>query len=282
MTPSIIDEEIRNRLKEALLEDLGECDLTTLATVPAGIRASGKAFAKAEGVFCGYEIFREVYALLDETLECQAHVEEGQKVSPGTLVAEVRGEGRQILHGERLALNLRGRMSGVATLTRNYLDKMNNPSVALLDTRKTLPLWRALDKYAVRAGGAQNHRLGLHDMILIKENHIALAGGVRQAVQSAITNRPDGVRIEVEVRSLEELKEALQAGPDLILLDNFSLEQLRKAVNICGGRVPLEASGGITVDNIAEVASTGVNRISVGALTHSAKAFDLSMIVELL
>jgi len=275
-----IDAEIRTRLREALLEDIGEGDLTTQATVAAGVRARGRVRAKAEGVFCGFPVFQEIYRLLDEELGTRSFVKEGEIVAEGTLVAEVTGEARQILHGERLALNLLGRMSGVATLTRQMIDRMNRPGTALLDTRKTLPLWRSLDKYAVRAGGGQNHRCGLYDMILIKENHIALAGGIRPAIEAAKAQRPEGVLIEVEAQTLAQVQAALEAGPDLLLLDNFTVGQLREAVQCAGGRVELEASGGISLNTIEEIAATGVDRISVGALTHSARALDLSMKVK--
>ncbi len=275
-----IDAEIRSRLRQALLEDIGEGDLTTLATVPAGTQAQGRVTVKAPGLFCGFAVFEAIYHLLDEGLTTRAMVEEGGMVRTGTVVAEVLGEARQILYGERLAMNLLGRMSGVATMTRRFVDAMNRPGVALLDTRKTMPLWRSLDKYAVRTGGGHNHRSGLYDMILIKENHIALAGGVRQALEAAKAGRPEGVQIEVEARSLEEARQALAAGAELILLDNFAPAQLREAVRLAGGRAQLEASGGITLDNIEEVAATGVGRISVGALTHSTPALDLSLLVQ--
>lgn len=275
-----IDAETRTRLRQALLEDMGQGDLTTTATVRPGLQARGRIIAKEEGVICGFPVFQQIYQLLDEQLRTTPHVEEGELVKPGTLVAEVEGEARQILHGERLALNLMGRMSGVATMTRRFLDRMNRPETDLLDTRKTLPLWRALDKYAVRAGGGKNHRSGLFDMILIKENHITLAGGVGAAIEAARSARPSDVLIEVEVRNLEEYREALECGPDLILLDNFTVEDLRRAVRTKMGAIQLEASGGIALENIEEVAATGVDRISVGALTHSVRALDLSMLVE--
>lgn len=280
MGETLIDSEILSRLKEALMEDIGEGDLTTSAVVPAGLEAEGRVVAKQEGVFCGFDVFKAVFELMDESLDCTRFVEEGEQVASNTLVAKVTGEARQILHGERLALNLLGRMCGIATLTHAYLEKMNAPSVTLLDTRKTVPLWRALDKYAVRCGGAKNHRTGLYDMILIKENHIALGGGIEKAIEAAKRARPEGVKIEIEVQNIHQLKRALTAGPDMVLLDNFSVEELKKAAELCSGRVQLEASGGITQENIAEIAATGVDRISVGALTHSPKAFDLSMLIE--
>lgn len=280
MSGLVIDADIRSRLRQALLEDIGEGDLTTLATVPAGTQAQGQVRAKAPGVFCGYPVFEAIYHLLDDGLDPRAMVEEGEMVIAGTVVAEVVGEARQILYGERLVLNLLGRMSGVATLARRFVDAMNRPETALLDTRKTLPLWRTLDKYAVRAGGGQNHRSGLYDMILVKENHIALAGGVGQALQAAKKNRPEGVEIEIEARSLEEVCEAVEAGAELVLLDNFTPGQLREAVRMVAGRAQLEASGGITLDTIEEIAASGVDRISVGALTHSAPSLDFSMLVQ--
>jgi len=276
----VIDAQLRARLRQALIEDIGEGDLTTLATVAAGTQARGRVMVKAVGVFCGFPVFEAVYRLLDEELTCRAMVEEGARVKPGTVVAEVDGEARRILHGERLALNLLGRLSGVASLTRRYVDGMNRPGTLLLDTRKTLPLWRSLDRYAVRMGGGHNHRSGLYDMILIKENHITLAGGIRKALEAAQASRPEGVPIEIEVRDLGELEEALEGRAELILLDNFSPAQLRQAVERVAGRARLEASGGVTLGNIEEVAASGVERISIGALTHSAPCLDLSMLIE--
>ena len=281
MTALEITDDIRQRLKDALLEDIGEGDITTQATIPVRIQARGRVFAKQKGTFCGFPVFEEIFRLLDDNLDTQAFVHEGELVSGGTLLAEVVGEARQILLGERLALNLLGRMSGVATLTRAYVDALNQPDTALLDTRKTLPLWRSLDKYAVRMGGGTNHRSGLYDMILIKENHIAVAGGIRQAVSLAKEKRSEGVLIEVEVRDLNEMSEALKADPDIILLDNFSVSQLQEAARKAGGQVLLEASGNVSLENIESIGATGVHRISVGSLTHSARSFDLSMMVEL-
>jgi nicotinate-nucleotide pyrophosphorylase (carboxylating) len=280
MTRLEIDPEIRARLKQALLEDIGDGDLTTRSTVPAGMAARGRIYARQEGIFCGFDVLETIYSLLDSGLKITRLVKEGQEVHDGVLVAEVTGEARQILYGERVSLNLMGRMSGIATETRRMLQLVNRPDVQLLDTRKTMPLWRSLDKYAVRAGGGSNHRTGLYDMILIKENHIALAGGIAEAIEGAKAERPEGVLIEVEVRNLDELRESLEAGPDLVLIDNFSTAQMEEAVRLAGGKVKLEASGGVTEDTVWEIAQTGVDRISCGALTHSVKAFDLSMLVE--
>ncbi|PWH18918.1 MAG: hypothetical protein DDG58_05860 [Ardenticatenia bacterium] len=262
----------------ALAEDIGTGDVTTETTLSPESQVHGYIVAKASGIIAGLPVAEMVFRYVASTVRFIARVGEGEEVSPGTLIAEVTGPAHAVLAAERTALNFLQRMSGVATLTRCFVDAVACTATTILDTRKTIPGWRALDKYAVRMGGGANHRMGLYDMILIKDNHVAAAGGIRLAIERARAAHPH-LPIEVEVRNLEELQEALAITPpvDRILLDNMSVEQMRQAVSIAAGRVPLEASGGITLGRAVEIAETGVDYISVGALTHSAAALDISM-----
>ncbi|MBW6394446.1 carboxylating nicotinate-nucleotide diphosphorylase [Thermus sp. SYSU G05001] len=266
-------------LKAWLLEDLSHGDLTTLLTVAEDLWDRAVILAKEEGVIAGLPVAKEVFSLADARIAFNALVGEGEKVGPGQEVARLEGPLRGILAGERLALNLLQRLSGIATLTRAYVEALKGTKAQVLDTRKTTPGLRALEKYAVRVGGGRNHRYGLFDGILIKENHIRAAGGVTEAVKRAKAGAPHYLKVEVEVGNLAELEEALEAGADLILLDNFPLEELREAVRRVGGRVPLEASGNMTLERARLAAEAGVDFVSVGALTHSAKALDLSLLV---
>ncbi|WP_185747703.1 carboxylating nicotinate-nucleotide diphosphorylase [Thermus amyloliquefaciens] len=266
-------------LKAWLLEDLGHGDLTTRLTVPEDLVGQAVILAKERGVMAGLPVAREVFALADARITFTPLVEEGMRVEPGQEVARLEGPLRGILAGERLALNLLQRLSGIATLTRAYVEALKGTKTQVLDTRKTTPGLRALEKYAVRVGGGRNHRFGLFDGILLKENHIRAAGGVAEAVRRAKAGAPHHLKVEVEVTNLAELAEALEAGADLILLDNFPLEDLREAVRRVGGRVPLEASGNMTLERARKAAEAGVDYVSVGALTHSAKALDLSLLV---
>ena len=262
----------------ALAEDIGTGDVTTGAILSPESQVHGYIVAKASGIIAGLPVAEMVFRHVAPTVRFIARVEEGEEVCCGTLIAEVTGPAHAVLAAERTALNFLQRMSGVATLTRCFVDAVACTATTILDTRKTIPGWRVLDKYAVRIGGGTNHRMGLYDMILIKDNHVAAAGGIRPAIERARAAHPH-LPIEVEVRNLEELQEALAIIPpvDRILLDNMSLEQMRQAVLITAGRVPLEASGGITLGRAVEIAETGVDYISVGALTHSAAALDISM-----
>ena len=262
-----------------LREDLGQGDLTSLLVVPEDIEGEAVILAKEGGVLAGLWVAERVFALADPRTAFAPLVAEGARVAEGTEVARVRGPLRGILAGERLALNLLQRLSGIATLTRAYVEALAGTKAQILDTRKTTPGLRALEKYAVRVGGGRNHRYGLFDGILIKENHVRAAGGVGEAVRRAKARAPHYLKVEVEVRDLAELEEALEAGADLILLDNFPLEALREAVRRVGGRVPLEASGNMTLERAKAAAEAGVDYVSVGALTHSAKALDLSLLV---
>jgi nicotinate-nucleotide pyrophosphorylase (carboxylating) len=263
----------------ALAEDVGEGDVTTAATVPEQARARALITQKAPGVISGVDAAIEAFRALDPSVAVQRLVSESEWREDGGPVLELEGSARAILTGERTALNFLQRLSGVATMAARCVRAVDGTGATILDTRKTTPGLRALEKAAVAAGGATNHRFGLFDAILIKENHAALAGGVREAVRRARSAAPD-LPLEVECRTLAEVDEALAAGAPMILLDNMSVAQLGDAVRHVAGRAKLEASGGVTLDTLREIASTGVNFISVGALTHSAPALDLSLLLE--
>ncbi len=267
----------------AVAEDIGPGDATSDATLRHEPFLRGRVVSKSAGVIAGLPIMEAVFKrVIGSQMTFLAYVSDGQDVVAGELIAEVTGPGPALLAAERIALNFIQRMSGVATLTRAFVDAVATTDASILDTRKTLPGYRVLDKYAVRMGGGLNHRMSLYDMLLIKDNHIDAAGSLRAAVKRALAASPD-LPIEVEVRDLDELLEALNIEPplDRILLDNMSLDMMREAVAITDGRVPLEASGGVTLESVSEVAMTGVNYVSVGALTHSVPALDISMKVRL-
>jgi nicotinate-nucleotide pyrophosphorylase (carboxylating) len=252
-------------------------DVTSAATIEKGTQLEGRLVAKEDGVIAGLPLAQALFALVDERLDLRPAVEDGDAVETGQTVATVAGPGRALLTAERPALNLVGRLSGIATITRRYVDAVAHTDADILDTRKTLPGARRPNKYAVRQGGGENHRLGLFDMVLVKDNHIDGAGGITEALHRVREEHGDRYPIEVEVKTLDELDEALAASPDLILLDNMDPSTLRRAVDRTDGRVRLEASGNVTLDTVATVAETGVDRISVGALTHSADTLDLSI-----
>jgi len=260
----------------AIAEDIGPGDVTSEAVLPAGLNVRGRITAKSTGVIAGLPVAEAVFARVDPTLRFTTYVEDGDRVAPGDLVAEVVGPARGMLAAERTALNFLQQLSGIATLTRAFVDSIAATKTAILDTRKTHPGHRLLEKYAVRMGGGQNHRLGLHDMLLIKDNHIEAAGSITAAVERARAAQP-GLPVEVEVKNLDELREALALEVDRIMLDNMGLDEMDAAVRLTAGRVELEASGGIGLERAAAIAATGVDYISVGALTHSAPALDLSM-----
>lgn len=265
-------------VRASLAEDLGRAgDLTAQACVPADAQLTAAFAARRGGVVAGLACARLALAELDPSVAFTALVDEGQVVPAGAALAQVSGNARAILTAERTALNLLGRLCGVATLTQDYVDAVAGTRARITDTRKTTPGLRALEKYAVRCGGGMNHRFGLDDAILIKDNHIAACGSVGEAVRRAKAFAGHLVKVEVEVDSLVQLQEALAHDPDVIMLDNFSVEDLREAVSVTGGRVTLEASGGITLDTIRAVAETGVDVISVGALTHSTRVLDIGL-----
>ena len=271
----------RELIEAALAEDVGNGDRTTRWTVPAGARAEARIIAKASGVVAGLDAAREVLLTVDPSIEVTAVLNDGDRVAPGDLVMRLAGPAASLLSAERVALNFLQRLSGVATLTRSYVDRVAGTGARILDTRKTTPGMRMLEKEAVRAGGGSNHRIGLFDMVLIKENHVAAAGGITAAVDSVRKHNAEGLRVEVETRDLAEVEEALRAGVDVILLDNMSHDGLRQAVALVsasGAATQTEASGGVYLETVRAIAETGVDLISVGALTHSAPALDLSLL----
>jgi nicotinate-nucleotide pyrophosphorylase (carboxylating) len=273
-------EEVAAALPEligrALAEDVHDGDASTLYTVPADLQYEGILLAKAPGVIAGLEVARQTFLTVDGSVQMESWVAEGDAVAAGTRLGVVRGAARALLTAERVALNFLQRMSGIATLTRHYVDAVAASRAAILDTRKTAPGLRLLDKWAVSVGGGVNHRIGLYDMIMIKDNHITAAGGITAAVE-AVRRQDDRRRpIEVEVKNLEELHEALALNLDQIMLDNMRPEIMAEAVEIVAGRTPLEASGNVSLETVAAIAATGVDYISVGKLTHSVEALDIS------
>lgn len=271
----MLSEEILEAIRRALNEDIGPGDVTTESIVPPQALMRGQIIAKQDGIVAGLDVAEAVYHVLDPEVQFQAQVEEGARVQRGQVLALVSGRARSLLTAERTALNFLGRMSGIATLTRQFVEAVAGTKAVILDTRKTAPGLRAVDKLAVRRGGGKNHRFGLYDMALIKDNHIDFAGSIAEAVQRVRTAAPQ-VEIEVEARTLDEVREALALGVTRILLDNMTLDMLREAVRLVGGRAKLEASGNVSLENVRAIAETGVDYISIGALTHSAKVFDLS------
>ena len=264
-------------LRRWLEEDIGTGDLTSEALIPEDAVTVGLIHSKDTGILCGVEVARRVFELLDPGLEFTALAKDGDQLEYGTKIAEIKGCARSILTGERLALNLLQHMSGVATQTKKLADLAKPYDTRVVDTRKTTPGLRQLEKYAVRVGGGHNHRLGLYDAILIKDNHIAVAGGVKEALDRAKTYASHMTRIEIEVESLEQAKEAVAGGADVIMLDNMAPEAMKECVAYINHRAVVEASGGIGADNLQAAAAAGVDVISVGALTHSVRAVDISL-----
>lgn len=268
----------------ALEEDIGLGDITSLATVPADRVASGHFLAKSDGVISGLRVAETVFQYVDTTVVFTPRVADGDCINKGDHIASVSGRARSLLAGERVALNFLQRLSGVATITARYVDAIQGTNARVIDTRKTTPGMRQLEKEAVRHGGGHNHRFGLSDGVLIKDNHLAAIGGpdrVAQAIAAARELAPHTLRVEVEVTSFEELRQALAAGADVILLDNMTPREMVEAVRLTSGRAILEASGGITLESIRAVAQTGVDLISSGALTHSAPSLDISLEIDL-
>jgi nicotinate-nucleotide pyrophosphorylase (carboxylating) len=276
------EKELIHRLIQlSFAEDIGEGDHTTLCSIPAEVEGTSRLLVKEKGVLAGVEAAREVFHQFDPTLQMEVFIGDGESVTPGDEAFRVRGKVRSILQTERLVLNIMQRMSGIATITREYVKLLEGTKARVLDTRKTTPGMRMLEKQAVKIGGGVNHRIGLFDMILLKDNHVDFAGGIEQAIRGAqayLLEHNKQLQIEIEVRSLDELKQVLLlGGVDRIMLDNFTPEKTREAVDFVGGRVELESSGGITFDTIRSYAETGVDFISVGALTHSVKSLDMSL-----
>ena len=269
---------IARAVEAALLEDLGlSGDITTNATIAATAKSSAIFATRSAGVISGLDVAREAFRALDPAIKFDAMVRDGDTVAARTAVAKVSGNARAILTGERVALNFMGRMSGIASLTRRYVDAVSGTGASIVDTRKTTPGLRAFEKYAVRCGGGHNHRTGLFDAILIKDNHIVAAGGIGRAIESARAHAGHMVKVEVEVDTLEQLEEVLAHKIDAVLLDNMKPDVLRKAVKLVAGRALTEASGGVNLDTVRGIAETGVDLISVGALTHSAPVLDLGL-----
>jgi nicotinate-nucleotide pyrophosphorylase (carboxylating) len=270
--------EIDRIIRHALHEDIGPGDLTTMATVDRGTNAQAELVAKEDFVLSGLDIAGRVFHLLDDSISFEKLTRDGQLVRRSEVFAWIKGDAAILLQGERVALNILQRMSGIATLTARFVKEVEGTGAAIVDTRKTTPGLRILEKYSVRMGGGRNHRTALYDGVLIKENHIAAAGGITAAVQKARQRAPHTLRIEVETRNLEEVQEALAAAADILLFDNMDTAILRQAVELTNGRALTEASGGVTLETVREIAGTGVNFISVGALTHSYRAMDISML----
>jgi len=264
-------------IEQALLEDIGTGDITTDSIIPNNLKTRGIIKTKEEGVIAGLGIANLVFKKLDSNITFQENIEDGTKVSQNKILAEIIGPARIMLKGERVALNFLQRMSGIATTTAKFYEEIKGFPVRIVDTRKTTPGLRILEKYAVRMGGGSNHRFGLYDAVLIKDNHIAVAGSIKSAVNSVRKQISHTIKIEVEVENLSQLQEALEMKVDIVMLDNMSLDMMKKAVKMAKGKTLIEASGGITLKNVREIAQTGVDLISVGALTHSVKALDISM-----
>lgn len=264
----------------ALKEDIGSGDVTTNLIVPDFQKGIAEIFVKEDGVIAGLSVASEVFKRLNNKITFRKFVKEGDKVSKGTKIAEVKGSLRTLLTGERTALNFLQRMSGIATFTAKFVAQLEGLNTKILDTRKTVPCLRMLDKYSVKIGGGTNHRFGLYDMVLIKDNHIKAAGSITRAVQLIRKKLKKKMKIEVETANLDEVKEALSNKVDIIMLDNMSVEMMEQAVKLIGGKAKVEASGNVTLENVRKIALTGVDFISVGALTHSVKALDISMKIQ--
>lgn len=264
----------------ALEEDIKSGDITTDLLIPQNAETSASILAKAEGIVAGLPVAEMVFKSLNESIEWLPEMEDGAKVTPKTLLARIKGSYRAILTGERTALNFLQRMSGIATLTSKYVEALSGYKTQILDTRKTLPAHRLLDKYSVKMGGGTNHRIGLYDMVMIKDNHIKVAGGITKAVSQIRGKIQPGIKIEVETSNLDEVKEAIECSADIIMLDNMTTEMMRHAVQLIAGKAKCEASGSIKIDRLKEISETGVDFISIGALTHSVNALDIGMYID--
>lgn len=271
---------IESIVRMALGEDTGSGDITTLLTIPVHNECDAQVLAKEEGVLAGIDVAEMAFKITDPACEFERFIDDGALITPGNVIAKVKGSTRGVLIAERVALNFLQHMSGVATETRKYVAKVEGTKARIVDTRKTTPGLRRLEKYAVRMGGGYNHRFNLADGILIKDNHIRAVGGIEEAVRAAVKDAPHTLEVEVEVTSVDEVNTAMDAGAKAVLLDNMTCDMMRQAVEIADGKVLLEASGGINLANVAEVAATGVDIISVGAITHSSKSLDISLDVK--
>ncbi len=268
---------MKKLISEALIEDIGTGDITTISCVPADSVSKGQFIAKEAGVVCGIEILTKVFAMLDDRVRVTPRLKDGDTVESGEVIAEIRGPSHAILTGERTALNFIRHLSGIATQTNQAVKSVSGTKTQIVDTRKTTPGLRVLEKYAVTCGGGKNHRFGLSDGVLIKDNHIVAAGGIKKAIEMARQKAPHTLKIEVETESVAQIDEALNAGADIIMLDNMAVQQMTEAVSHIGGRALTEASGNMGNQDLKAVADTGVNFISIGALTHSVKSLDISL-----
>ena len=276
----MLSAELEILIRTALEEDIGSGDITTSCTVSPGAQGEGRIVAKEPLVLAGIDVARQVFWAVNRELKVHIPLKDGSRANEGDTLLEVTGDLAAILAAERTALNFLQRLSGIATLTNAFVDKVKGTRARILDTRKTTPGYRLLEKAAVRVGGGYNHRFGLYDGVLIKDNHIVAAGSIRKALQAALDSSSHTFRVEVEVETLEQLDEAIAAGAHVVMLDNMDLHTMAAAVRRTKGKIPLEASGGITLENVGEIAATGVDLISVGALTHSARAVDMSMEIQ--
>lgn len=268
-------------IEQALKEDIGSGDITTNALIPDEMFSTATMTAKAGGIVAGMEVAEAVFRLLSPQIIWKPMVQDGDRIAKGDLLVEMSGPFRTLLTGERLALNFLQRMSGIATMTGLFVEQVAGFGTKILDTRKTVPGLRLLDKYAVKTGGGENHRIGLYDMVLIKDNHIKVAGGIKKAVEQIRLQVPAEMKIEVETTSIAEVEEALEMKADIIMLDNMSNETMKTCVGIINHRAKVEASGNMNLERVREVAATGVDYISIGALTHSVTALDISMNIQL-
>jgi nicotinate-nucleotide pyrophosphorylase (carboxylating) len=271
---------VRKIIEQALSEDIGPGDVTSEATVPAGATSTAEMLAKQDLVLAGLDVSLEVFHYLDAAIQLTRFAQDGDRIKSGKVIARVSGSTRVLLAGERVALNLLQHMSGIATLTSKYVEQLKGLKAQALDTRKTLPGLRQLEKYSVRMGGGTNHRFGLYDGVLIKDNHIKAVGSIAKAIESARRKAHHLLKIEVETKTLDEVREALAAKADIILLDNMPLDMIRESVKLINGQASVEASGNVTFETIREIGETGVDFISSGSLTHSASAADISMKIK--
>jgi len=280
---SIDTTRLQERINAALREDIGAGDVTASSVVEYDPHVQAEIIARQDGVIAGIEVALLVFRSMEPSPDIMPNVRDGDRVKEGQQLLSLEGSGQAVLTAERTALNLLGRLSGIATFTRRFVDQVEGTGAKILDTRKTTPNWRDVEKYAVRTGGGKNHRMGLYDMVLIKENHVRWAGGFKEAIRNArqsMKEKGNGQLIEVEVRTIDELEEVLHLGVRRVMLDNMSPAQVRYAVKLANGECELEVSGGISLDTVRDFAETGVDYISVGSLTHSPPAFDLSLLVR--
>jgi len=279
-----MDKSILKLISTSLKEDIKSGDITTKATISKSKKAVGKFLVKADGIIAGLEIAKEVFKQVDPKIKFETKIKDGSNVKYGDITAIVSGKAQSLLTAERTALNFLQRMSGIATSANNYSEKVRHTKAKVIDTRKTVPGLRALDKMAVKFGGCANHRIGLYDMFLIKDNHIEVAGSITKAVEACVKyNKKHHTKfnIEVETKNLKEVEEAIKTKADIIMLDNFEIDEMTKAVKLINGKCKVEASGGVNLDTVKAIAETGVDYISVGALTHSVKALDISLEITL-